>query len=110
MSLSLPWLILLAVAVPGALVLLVLLSGSIAPKARLAEPWLALILGAANLFIGFSRLLSHPASRPSRVPWMEYSTTIWAVLAGCGFLWWSSRLFRMARAAEGPESTKSRRS
>ncbi len=104
MSLSLTLLILIAVAIPGALVLLVLLSGAIAPKVRIAEPWLALILGLANLFIGFSRLLSHPPRRASSVPWMEYSATIWAVLAGCGFLWWSFWLFRRARAPEGSNS------
>lgn len=104
MSLSLTWLILLAVAIPGALVLLVLLSGAIAPRARMAEPWLALILGLANLFLGCSRLLRHTAWRTSRAPWMEYSATIWAVLAGCGFLWWSFRLFRRARNPQGSNS------
>jgi len=77
------WLVLLAIALPTALVLLVLgaarpKSAALGRRGRVILIVVALILGVAQMAIGLIRL-SHPVISPGWPPWLYYSSAVWSV-------------------------------
>ena len=96
------WLVLAALAIPAALVLLVVYAGrptTAAVRRRRHRVFfvVSVILGLAQIAIGLVELWNPPVNRTNSPSWLYYSTAVWFILSGVLFLVLFRRQYRQQR-------------